>query len=434
MELEFLIQKNLWWKGKEYIEKDPDYIKWKKKKIRWIPRFVEEIDIKPFALHFLFGPRQVGKTTALKLLVKKLLNNRDEKSIFYFRCDSIKDYKELAELLNTYLEFRDREGIKSSVIMLDEITAVEEWWRTIKNMIDDGVFRKDVLILTGSTSIKIKRQTDLFPGRRENGRDYVLYPLSFKEFVSIVDPELFNRLDTKNIRKNVVYLSELNRLLKIYFSTGGFPLTINSYFENGVVVADVKETYLAWIKNDILKAGKEETIAREILKVVLSKVPSTISWESISKEISVKSPKTVASYISMLEDMFLLTVAYFIDPNEGIVKFGKNKKIHFLDPFFFHLLEEWCMAKVNQKESVIAESVLASHLLRKFGEVFYWKNKKEIDVVVREDGKLKGYECKWREKVKKYKLIVGKIKEVKVLTKSEMSENILPLALFLLAL
>jgi predicted AAA+ superfamily ATPase len=49
---------NPWWLGEE----DEDYKTWSEKKIKWIPKLVSEISIQPYSLHFLVGPRQVGKT------------------------------------------------------------------------------------------------------------------------------------------------------------------------------------------------------------------------------------------------------------------------------------------------------------------------------------------------------------------------------------
>ncbi|NHV06280.1 MAG: ATP-binding protein [Thaumarchaeota archaeon] len=124
---------NPWWKGKEAIEEDEDYRKWKESKTKWIPSLLEKIELKPFSLHFLFGPRQVGKTTLLKLLVKELLERiENPKAIFYYRCDKLSDYKELDEILKEYLRIRKNENIKTSYILLDEVTFPKEWFRAIK--------------------------------------------------------------------------------------------------------------------------------------------------------------------------------------------------------------------------------------------------------------------------------------------------------------
>lgn len=435
MELELLLEKNPWWKGPEHFEReDPDYLSWKEKKIRWIPKVIKEIGLTPFSLNFVFGPRQVGKTTALKLLVKELLETKKQaaKSIFYFRCDEIADYRELDELLRTYIEFREREKITSSVILLDEITFPREWWRTIKSFIDDGIFKRDVLIVTGSAGLEVKKEADYFPGRRGHGKDLVVWPLSFREFVDVVDRDFSQKL-TGTVSKDIVHLKEANRLLLDYFQCGGFPLAINSYLGKGYVDEEVKNTYLTWIKNDIAKTGKDARIAREVIKSVLTKMPSTLSWEGISKEMSIKSPKTVSSYVHVLSDIFIIVISQFIDPDTTFLKFGKNKKLHFTDPLYFHMFEEWCLAKMKEKESIMAESVLASHLYRNHKSgVFYWKNGEEVDCVIRkESGDLVGYECKWRETAKERKPFLGKMKEVWTVSKKDFGPRMVPLSLFL---
>lgn len=64
-------------------------------KIRWVPSWIEEISLKPFSLNFVIGPRQVGKTTGLKILISKLLENRDPKEVVYFNCDFAPDFHAL---------------------------------------------------------------------------------------------------------------------------------------------------------------------------------------------------------------------------------------------------------------------------------------------------------------------------------------------------
>jgi len=191
MELEILSKQNPWWKDKAGIENDEDIRKWKEGKRKWVPSEINEISLKPFSLNFIFGPRQVGKTTLLKLLIKKLLDEGVEKErIFYFRCDKLTDFKELDEVLKTYFEFRKSKNISSSFIFLDEVTFPKEWFRTIKFYIDTGDFKNDVLVLTGSLSMYLKKEVELFPGRRGFGKDIIMMPLTFREFIKVFSPEI----------------------------------------------------------------------------------------------------------------------------------------------------------------------------------------------------------------------------------------------------
>jgi len=347
--------------SREKLEEDEDYRKWKAKTYRWIPDLIEKIELKPYSLNFILGPRQVGKTTSLKLLTKKLLDaGIGAERIFYFRCDRISDFRELDEVLSGYLAMRERLGIKNSYILLDEITFPREWYRSIKFLIDSGRLKEDVLVLTGSTSLLVKREVEMFPGRRGAGRDFILLPLSFRDFIKVADVELYSKLPTfKNLEEDEIkaktsaclpLLDKLNVLFENYMRCGGFPLAVESFLVDGYVKQDVYEAYLAWLKNDITRVGRSVEIARAVLKVLLTKMPSPISWESIAKEIEIKSPKTASSYVHLLNSLFVTLTLYHIDPSRGNVNFGKNKKIHFLDPFFYRLFSEWCLVEIRDVE------------------------------------------------------------------------------------
>jgi predicted AAA+ superfamily ATPase len=66
MEIGALAEKNPWWKGKEYFEKDHDYLKWLEKKIRWMPKIIKEISLRPFSLNFIFGTKTSWKDNSTK--------------------------------------------------------------------------------------------------------------------------------------------------------------------------------------------------------------------------------------------------------------------------------------------------------------------------------------------------------------------------------
>lgn len=70
-------------------------------------------------------------------------------------------------------------------MFLDEVTSTKGWWRLIKGYIDLGIFENDVLTVTGSSSPRLKGEVELFPGRRGEGEEIVVYPLSFREFLRV---------------------------------------------------------------------------------------------------------------------------------------------------------------------------------------------------------------------------------------------------------
>jgi len=432
-----LFDQNPWWKSKGLIEEDYDIVKWKEKRCRWVPDMVEKIGLKPLSLHMVTGPTQAGKTTALKLLIRKLLEEREPKSIFYFNCENLADYKELSEVLNSYLEFKGINSIKKSVIFLDEITSPKEWYRAVKSLIDRGKFRDDVLIITGSSSMVVKREVELFPGRRGNGKDFIIYPLSFRGFLKIVDEELMRKIKPVSTMESIekhalnalLFEKELNKHLEEYMEYGGFPLSVANL--NGSR-EEAKRAYLSWIKNAILKAERSDIIARQIIGVLIETMQTDVSWEGVSKKIEIKSPKTVAAYVDLLKSIFSVNVLYNIDLSGKKIRFGRNKKMHFRDPLLLEMFEDWCLVRSRNKQSAIAESLVIEHLSRMFPErVFFWKNGFEIDAIVLEKEKLYGFEVKWSEKSDARGL--NQLKKFVIVTKKDYSKNPLkiPLSVFL---
>lgn len=432
---ESICRLNPWWTEKDGLEKDEDFRKWKEAKIRWEPPSLTELPLEPFSLNFIFGSRQVGKTTLLKLLVRKLLLERVEpERVFYFKCEKLADYKELDEVLKAYFEFRKSRGISSSYILLDEITFPTEWFRTVKYYIDVGEFEKDVVIVTGSLSMYLKKEVELFPGRRGHGKDLVMLPLSFREYVKILCPEIeLPRLEGlgkpeifEKSYSSLPYLGKIEELFDKYVKTGGFPLPVRE----GGITDSIRETYWNWIKVDLAKMGRNEETFRRVAKAILEKAPSPLSLNSIAKEFKIGTHKTAFEYVDIMEKLYIVKVLYHLDPNKLLASFRKNRKIHFMDPLFFDLFSEVCLSKIPEK-GVVLESVVASHLARRF-ETFYWRDGREIDVAARKKEELAGFEVKSRGGADYSKMRIGKVENIFCLGEELNRErNLLPLPLFL---
>jgi len=438
MELQELFHQNPWWKDKSLIEKDYDIVKWGERKYKWIPKLVDSVELHPFSLHFVLGPRQAGKTTALKLLIQKLLSQGHEpKSLFYFNCENVGGFKELSEVLALYREFKEGNALKNSILFFDEITLPKEWYRAVKFEIDIGKLRNDVVILTGSSSIAVKREVELFPGRRGQGKDYTLLPLSFREFVKIIDPNLeknipaftsFADLEQK-VPSALLYESELQKHLSDYMEYGGYPLSVSNLHGSK---EEAKRVYSTWIKNAFLKAERSDIIAKQIVKVLVETMQTDISWEKASQEIELKSPKTVFAYVDLLRSIFALNILYNLDPNKKKISFGRNKKIYVRDPLLLDIFEEWGFVRVKDRAACMAETLVVEQLVRMFPEkTFFWKNGFEVDAMVLEKNKLYGFEVKWSEQPQAKRL--SQLEKFFIISKKGYHKEpcTIPLAVFL---
>jgi len=350
-------------------QKDIIIERWENMKIRWIPEWLKDISLEPFSLNFIIGPRQVGKTTGIKLLINKLLENNDPWSIFYYDCSNLTNFEELRRVIDYYLKIKEKRNIKTSYIFLDEITHVNDWWRTIKLYIDIGKFKNDVITITGSSSIKLKGEVELFPGRRGNGKDVYVYPLSFREYLNIkgIKINIF-----ENILEGMNNLSGLEpkifKEFENYLETGGYPLSINGY-------KDASLQIISSIENEILRSERSLELSKAIISTILSKAPSPLSFLSIGKEVGV-SYKTVEDYIEIFRRLFILDYALF---KEKQIIWRKERKFFILDPYLAKSLSLWTNTEIL--DSSLYEWIVQSHLKRRFGEIYYYRNSYEIDVI-----------------------------------------------------
>ncbi|WP_256202728.1 AAA family ATPase [Sulfuracidifex tepidarius] len=84
-----------------------------------------------------------------------------------------------------YVKEKRRRGVKSAVLILDEVTPLEDWWKIIKYYIDKGELSTDVIIVSGSSSLGITKSVERFPGRKGYGKEISVLPLSFPQFVEV---------------------------------------------------------------------------------------------------------------------------------------------------------------------------------------------------------------------------------------------------------
>ncbi len=62
----------------------------------------------------------------------RLAKEVDPHSLFYINCEIFSSFSELLDVLLEYQRFKERTGINTGYLFLDEVTALEGWWRAVK--------------------------------------------------------------------------------------------------------------------------------------------------------------------------------------------------------------------------------------------------------------------------------------------------------------
>jgi len=110
--------------------------------VKWWPELIDEISLKPPTLHLLFAPRQVGKTTLLKLLAE---GGRDPRIIFTTPAKWPPTTESWGRP-SARLQIKKRWGVSSASVLLDEVTHPREWYRALNFYLDQGHLQNDVII------------------------------------------------------------------------------------------------------------------------------------------------------------------------------------------------------------------------------------------------------------------------------------------------
>jgi len=409
MEMAKIIERNPWWQNKENINKDEKIVQALSGPIYFSPKF----EIKKNNIYIIRGPRQVGKTTLLKLKIKELLEMGIEpRSLFFYSCDQFRRAEQIIDIIEEYIRWCEPQGISPFALFLDEITAISNWARAIKHIKDSGIIRDAIIVLTGSNSVDLKQGSEKLPGRGIEGNEYFYYPLCFRAFCNImgkklpdpvgIDEFLLKEKDAQFVR-NIYDLSmdsELKKLFNIYMQSGGFLLALNNYKKG---MGTTFETYARWIEGDLVYFKKDIRFAKQILATLSSKNASQVSINTVAKNTEIASPVTVKDYLSVFEEMQILLPLYKYNLSSKQLDYKKEKKYHFIDPLLYALVSRWTETKQANEEAII-EGIVASHVYRfsyvnKLGIGFYNDGKYEVDVLVKSKERFIPIEVKWANKI-----------------------------------
>ena len=191
-------EENPWWIDPGAIETDRHIVEWRQTKLRWMPPIINEFTLDKDAVYTLRGARQIGKTTAVKLLIRELLGRGIRpQNILFYSCDIVGDARGLYDVVREYLRHRDRGKSERTFVFLDEISSVKKWQMAIKRLWDMGLLKNCTVIATGSHTIDLTRSAERLPGRRgrlNEAMDKVMYPLSFLEYIMLADVALAEKI------------------------------------------------------------------------------------------------------------------------------------------------------------------------------------------------------------------------------------------------
>lgn len=247
----------------------------------------------PF-VKILTGVRRCGKSTILKMIIKKLKEEKqvDDEQILNYRFDSM-EYEDMTTK-ELYLELKSKIlQSKKTYLFLDEIQEIEGWEKVVNTLASD--FDVDIYI-TGSNSRMMSSEISTYlTGRYIT---FHIYTLSFEEYLTF--------------KKSYTTLKDLKQEFSQYVQLGGFPATHLQDYSQDEVYTIVKDIYNSTIFSDIVRRNQVKKIDQleRVVKYTFNNVGSKYTAKSISNYFKSEQRKidneTVYSYLEKLQKAYIL--------------------------------------------------------------------------------------------------------------------------------
>ncbi len=318
----------------------------------------------------LQGPRQVGKTT----LIKELLKNKPH--LFLDGDDST-----VRAMLSEASTFKLKQIIgKNKIVFIDEAQRISGIGITLKIITDQ--FKDVQLLVSGSSALEINNQTqEPLTGRK---LEYHLYPISWEEFEQNVG--------------HVAAEQQLEHRL-IY---GMYPDVINNSSDDHQILQQLTSSYLYKDVLSLTGIRKPEMLER-LLKALALQLGNEVSYNELSNLLGIDK-LTVMRYIDVLEKSFIVFQLNSFSRNQRN-EIKNNRKIYFYDNGIRNMIiNSLNPLDLRNDKGALWENFLISERIKiqSYHQIYtnnyFWRTvqKQEIDFVEEKDGKISAYEFKWK--------------------------------------
>jgi hypothetical protein len=311
----------------------------------------------------LTGLRRSGKSVLLHYI-----RQQSTESDYYFNFEddrlaefTLHDFQTLFEVLIELF------GIQKT-FYFDEIQNIPGWEMFIRRLYNYG----HKIYITGSNANLFSEEL----GTRLTGRyiSMAVYPLSFKEYLNYKDSSLLN-----NTLLSTTKIGQIKKIFSQYCIEGGIPEYIkhktNDYLHT---------LYESIIYRDIIARYKlpNAAVIKKLVFYLASNCSKETTYNSLKKTLDVGSSTTISDYCHYLENSYL---CFFINRYSDSVKsqLQSPKKVYFIDAAITQILG----FRISEDSGRTLENLVFLELKRNHSEIYYHREVKECDFIVRENTK-----------------------------------------------
>ena len=338
-----------------------------------------------FPVLIVTGPRQVGKTTLLTKLAEK------ERKIVSLDNPTIRAFaKNDPELfIQRY----------APPVLIDEVQYAPELFDYIKMYVDREKQCGDFWLTGSQTFRMMKHVTESLAGRAGIVQ---MLGLSNDEIRGVHFPPF--RVDVSELTQRMAQVSPMT-LSEIYarIFRGSMPrLYENPDVDRFQYYESYLETYISRDIKDLFQVA-DETSFLNFMSVVAARTATNVNYETLANEVGVSAP-TAKHWLSILVSSGIVAL---IQPysNNALKRVIKAPRMYFLDTGLCAHLTKWSSAETLEAgamggeffETWVVSEIYKSYLNAGQKPPLYFyrdSNKKEIDVIIYQDGAVTPVEIK----------------------------------------
>lgn len=348
-----LLDFNPWWKGETRIEfRERDVY-------REVQKYIPMRQILAFT-----GLRRTGKTTLmLKLAEDAIASGLEPRRVLYFSFDEFRETG-IRETIREFEELMQHDlGSGKYLVLLDELQKLDGWEDQVKALYD-RLGRNVKMIISGSESLFIRRKSrETLAGRLF---EFKLEPLTFREYL------LFRGIKFEPIG---LYEKELARAFTAFTRTMGFPELVDTD-DRAVVRKYVRESIVEKILYRDLPGIfglRNVAVLESLLNILMEEPGQLLDLSTLAGELNV-SRQTVSTYLSHLEDSFLLRKLYNFST-------GRRKVERKLKKYYPTLAS---VDLVFRDDDLSRSRALEWLVVNQLRAEFFWRDpyKNEVDIVL----------------------------------------------------
>jgi predicted AAA+ superfamily ATPase len=318
------------------------------------------------------GARQVGKTTLLKHIQEKL-----DKSLFI----TFEDIVIRALFDNDIKSFITLYIKPYRYIFIDEFQYSKNGGQFLK-LIYDTVNDKKIFI-SGSSILDLT----IHAVKYLSGRifSFVLYPLTFHEYLHYKDAGLYDLLcKAKNKKINPLIAEKIYAQLAEFILYGGYPRVAiaQDIEEKREVLRNILNIYLLRDIRDLVGLTDDYKMLN-LMKALALQVGNVISYQELSTLTS-QNFSDLRKNLNLLEKTYIISLVKPFYTNKRL-EIVKNPKIYFYDTGLRNaVIDDFRKMDSRQDIGNLFESHIFEEFTKKNHTLKYWrtKSKAEVDFIV----------------------------------------------------